>query len=225
MIETLDSGVSDELLARPRLTHHGRSNRFVFIGRLVSYKACDLAIRAIAKVPGAELDVIGDGYERDALKALCAELGVTDRVRFLGMIPSGTAVFDALSAYRGFLFPTLAEANGIVVQEAMMLGLPLVVLNWGGPALLLDAGTGILVEPGSEEEIVDAFAKATQRLMEDDALAERLSRNARARAEEDGYAWSTLIDKWLRVYDEIMDENGLPSFTAQTETAPKRIFG
>jgi glycosyltransferase involved in cell wall biosynthesis len=225
MIETLDSGVSDELLARPRIAHHGRSNRFVFIGRLVSYKGCDLAIRAVAKVPDAQLDVIGDGEERETLEALCAELGVSDRVHFVGLIPYGRAVFDALSAYRGFLFPTLAEANGIVVQEAMMLGLPLVVLNWGGPALLLDAETGILVEPGSEEEIVDAFAKATKRLMEDDALAERLSRKARARAEEDGYSWSMLIDKWLKVYDQIMDEHGLPSFTARAEIESKPKFG
>lgn len=219
MIETLDSGVSDELLARPRLTHKGRSNRFVFIGRLVPYKACDLVIRAIAKVPGAELDIIGDGPEREALQALCTELGVSDRVRFLGLIPSGKAVFDALANYRAFLFPTLAEANGIVVQEAMMMGLPLVVVNWGGPALLLDSETGILIEPTSEEDIVDGVAKAAERLMEDGALAEHFSRKARARAEEDGYAWAMLMDKWLKIYDEIMYEHGLPSITAQAKAA------
>lgn len=208
MIFTLDSGVSAALRDQPRLRHEGRNTRFVFLGRLVRYKACDLAIRALARVPGATLDVIGDGEERPALEALAQGLGVADRVNFLGYVPAGPALFDALQHYRAFVFPTLAEANGIVVQEAMMLGLPVIAVNWGGPAELLDASCGILVEPAEEEQIVRKVAEAMTRLMDDPATAERLSAAARKRAEQEGYDWPSLLHHWADIYDDIIVGRG-----------------
>ncbi len=155
IVATLDSGVAAELCALPRLTHAGTNWRFVFLGRLVRYKACDLVIRALKLVPQAELDIIGDGAERPALEALAKAEGVADRVHFLGYTADRAALFEKLKDYRAFVFPTLAEANGIVIQEAMMLGLPVVTVKWGGPVELLDEDSGILIEPGSEDAIVD----------------------------------------------------------------------
>ena len=109
-----------------------------------------------------------------------------------------------LAQARAFVFPSLAEANGIVVQEAMMTGLPVVALDWGGPAALLDADTGILIEPSSEEHVIETLAAAMVRLGSDADEAERLSKNARAAAEAAGFAWAELLASWIKIYRGIL---------------------
>ena len=216
MVKTLDSGIPGTIEARPRLTHQGLNHRFVFAGRLVRYKGCDLAIRAIAKsASGAMLDVIGDGEERQSLEQLVDALGVRDRVRFLGWVGAGEPMFEALRAYRAFVMPTLAEANGIGVQEAMMLGLPVLAVNWGGPAELLTAETGILIEPDSEAGVVDRLSTEIDRLADDPAAADALSAAARDDAVRRGFTWPHILRRWFAVYDAALVERGKsPRFEA-----------
>lgn len=208
MVFTLDSGVSDDLRAAPRLSHHGENWRFVFVGRLVRYKACDLVLQALAKVPNATLDVMGDGPERPALEALVHELGIADRVNFLGYQAPGPAMFERWKAYRAFVFPTLAEANGIVIQEAMMIGLPVIALDWGGPVDLLDSQTGILIAPTDANIVIAGLTDAMIRLGQDGALAERISIAAREKAERLGYDWHTLLEHWLGHYNDVLERAG-----------------
>ena len=106
--------------------------------------------------------------------------------------------------------PTLAEANGIAIQEAMMVGLPIVCVNWGGPQQLLDSDIAILIEPESEETIVTALASAMSRLATDPALAESLSLGARAVAERRGFDWPNVLQAWIALYDEWLEECGSP---------------
>ena len=200
MVHTFNSGVSIELGQMPRLTHAGESHRFVFAGRLIRYKACDLVIRALHNAPKAQLDVVGDGDERAALEALARSEGVAERVHFHGWVTPGEPMRAILAQARAFVLPSLAEANGIVVQEAMMTGLPVVALNWGGPAALLDANTGILIEPSSEEHVIGTLAATMVRLGSDADEAERLSRNAREAAEAAGFAWPSLLQNWIKIY-------------------------
>lgn len=208
MVFTLDSGVSDDLRAAPRVTHQGENWRFVFVGRLVRYKACDLAIRAIAKIPHATLDVMGDGPERAGLETLTRDLGIADRVSFLGFQAPGPTMYERWKSYRGFIFPTLAEANGIVIQEAMMIGLPVVAVDWGGPVELLDNETGILIPPTDAQTVVAGLADAMTKLGKDAEFAERLSFAARDKAERLGYDWQTLLENWLGHYNDALASAG-----------------
>lgn len=200
-VASIDSGILERLKELPRIEHAGINRRFVHNGRLVKHKGVDLAIRAVAQSRApVELDIIGRGPVEDELKALTQELGVTDRVHFLGWIEDHAQLPSLLRQYRGYVFPSLAEANGIVVQEAMLLGLPVICLNWGGPALLVTPECGILVEPRSEEEVVRALATAMDRLSTEWELADRMSRSGRERAVAEGYAWSDCIEVWVGVY-------------------------
>lgn len=221
MVMTLDSGVDDRLADRPRLVHSGVNQRFVFLGRLVRYKGCDLALRALAQAPDAHLDIIGDGAERPALAALADRLGVADRVNFLGWIPAGEPLFDQLARYRAFIFPTLAEANGIVVQEAMMLGLPVVAVNWGGPAQLLTGGNGILIDPTGEDQVVAALADAMKDLGENGEMADGIAASARRAAESSGFAWRDLLRNWLHLYDSLLvkSHDGFVAWVERTSAA------
>ena len=203
-VESLDSGILDRLHDLPRARHSGVNLRFVQNGRLVDHKGTDLVIRALARTANrVELTVIGRGPERGKCERLAAELNVADRVTFIEWVDDHSHVATMLQEFRAFVFPSLAEANGIVVQEAMMLGLPVVALDWGGPSLLVTPETGILIPATDEPTVVSGLADALDRLATDGDLAERFSIAARDRAVADGYLWKDLIERWIDVYRRV----------------------
>jgi glycosyltransferase involved in cell wall biosynthesis len=201
MVATLDCGIPDSLVDRTRITHDGVNRRFVHLGRLVAYKGCDLAIRAVAAAdPGTTLDIIGDGEERAALEALVCDLSIEDRVTFMGWLPAGEALYDRLADYRGLVLPSLAEANGIAFQEAMMLGLPIICVDWAGPKELLSSEHAIMVAPTGQDEVVAGVAAAMNELGSDGDRAEALAARAHRRAMDLGFRWRDLLGRWQDVY-------------------------
>jgi glycosyltransferase involved in cell wall biosynthesis len=203
-VDSIDSGVLDRLYDLPRITHAGSNLRFFHNGRLVAHKGTDLIIRSLSKTKNRiELDIIGRGPELARLKKLTSILSLQDRVKFIEWVPDHSRLAEILRQYRAFVFPSLAEANGIVVQEAMVQGLPVIACNWGGPALLVTPETGILIDPLSEEHVINELAVAMDRLAEDGELSEQMSVNARVRALSNGYLWSGVIRNWRSVYANI----------------------
>lgn len=201
MVDVADAGVSAAIADAPGIVHAGRNGDFVWIGRFVDYKGADLAIRALAQTPGdIRLTLYGDGPTRPAMQALAADLRLADRVEFAGWLAHEDFTAE-MSRFRGFVFPTLAEANGIVMQEAMMIGLPVVALRWGGPVGLADDGQAILIDPESDAAVIDALADAMTRLAGDADLAQGLADAARHRARAD-FTWDSVAASWAAVYPE-----------------------
>ena len=220
-VDSVDTGILDRLNETPRVTHSGRNLRFVHNGRLVAHKGTDLIIKSLKRTKDAiELDIIGRGPELDKLRALTQELSLQDRVRFIEWFADHGEVAAALRRYRAFVFPSLAEANGIVVQEAMTMGLPVIALNWGGPSLLVTADTGILIEPLSEEYIIDRLAEAMDLLAENGDLAEKMSAAGRQRAVESGFLWSSTIRDWATHYRRLQNSYPGTRAGAYTRTFP-----
>ena len=197
--DVLDSGISEALLGRPRIAHSGTNEHFVIAGRLVPFKGHDLILSALKLTKHRIcLDVFGRGETEPALRKRISELQLEDRV-MITSTASHQELLDRLTVYRGFVLPSLAEANGIVVQEAMMLGLPVVALNWGGPAALLGDNAGILIEPRSREFVVQELAIAMDQLAADGILAEELSTRSRKIAEQK-FVWKSVVDDWCRYF-------------------------
>jgi glycosyltransferase involved in cell wall biosynthesis len=150
----------------------------VFLGRLRKYKGAQHAIRAMAqvraKVPGARLDVVGDGPYRPELQRLTSSLGLTDHVRFLGALPHSKKV-EALNAAQVGVMPSPKEGWGLTVIEANACGVPVVASR--SPGLVesvRDGETGILVPHGDAA----AIAEAVVRLLTDRALRLRMTKAA-----------------------------------------------
>jgi len=200
MIDVVDSGVSDKLLTRPRVTHTGVNTGFMCSGRMVDHKGIDLAIRAVAQAdPTVTLSIYGDGDERPRLEALVDALDLRGRVTFHGWLPDHDDLIAQFPAYRGYILPSLAEANGIVMQEAMMAGLPVVAVRWGGPSMLADETSAIYIDPSDEAQVVRDIAAAMDRLSRDGALADGLSERARAHAET-AFTWDAVAQSWQAAY-------------------------
>jgi glycosyltransferase involved in cell wall biosynthesis len=172
---------------------------FVFVGRLVDWKAVDIAIRALAEVPGADLEVIGDGPMLETWKTLAREVGVAERVRFLG--PRTQPQYAArLRESVGLVLPSLHESGGAVVLEAMATAKPVIATRWGGPLDYLDSSCGILVAPHSYEALVTGFAQAMQKLIDHPDLAKAMGTAGRERAVRD-FDWERRIDAMVGIYD------------------------
>lgn len=200
MIDVIDSGITDTLAQRTRYMHEAENHAFVCLGRFVDYKGFDLAIKATALLDAPfRLDIYGDGHQRPRLETLARDLGVANRVKFKGWLPH-EELAERFSKYRGYVFPTLGEANGIVMQEMMTLGLPVITLRWGGPEMLADDESAIYIEPKGEKHVVTKLAAAMDMLANNPARAEAISRRARAIAEEQ-FTWPTVAASWAQGYD------------------------
>ena len=172
---------------------------FVFVGRLVDWKAVDIAIRALAQVPGADLEVVGDGPMLETWKTLAREVGVAERVRFLG--PQTQPQYAVrLRESVGLVLPSLHESGGAVVLEAMATAKPVIATRWGGPLDYLDSSCGILVAPQSYQALVTGFAQAMQKLIDQPDLAKAMGAAGRERAVRD-FDWQRRIDAMVGIYD------------------------
>jgi glycosyltransferase involved in cell wall biosynthesis len=179
------------------------ATRFVFIGRLVDWKALDIVIEALREVPGATLDVIGDGPMLPAWRDLAASLQLAARVRFLGW-RSQAECAEYLGGCCALVLPSIYECGGAVVLEAMAMSRPVIATAWGGPVDYLDATCGMLIEPSSRAAMVAGFAGAMRQLMESPDLRAALGSAGRERL-LNNFDWSRKIDRVMALYESCID--------------------
>lgn len=192
------------------------ARRFIFIGRLVDWKALDIALEAIAPLADVSLDVIGDGPMLAAWRARALALGLQDRVRFLGWRSQGECA-ELLHDAVGLVLPSLYECGGAVVLEAMACAKPVIATAWGGPVDYLDASCGFLVEPSSREALVAGFRHAMLSLLVSPELARRMGAAGRARVERD-FDWECKVDHMLAIYESALTSVAIPA-AARTEVS------
>ena len=133
---------------------------FLYLGRLVPNKGCDVLLRAMERLPGRTLLVLGEGPERSALESLAMSLGLGDRVDFGGWA-SPDRVGAMLRQSRALVVPSLwPEPFGLVALEAYRESCPVVASRVGGLADLVEDGqTGFLVPPDDPSSLAEAMGK------------------------------------------------------------------
>jgi glycosyltransferase involved in cell wall biosynthesis len=129
---------------------------FVTASTLAREKGVETAVRAVARLDNATLDVFGDGPQRDDLEHLADALDCNDRVTFHGRVPPED-VYRAIAGATATIFPSLwAEPFGRVTVESMQLGTPVVGSAVGGIAEVIDDGeNGLLFEPGDPDSLAE----------------------------------------------------------------------
>lgn len=143
----------------------------VFVGRLTEQKALPVLLDAMAQVPEARLELVGDGPERAALESRVASTGLGERVSFHGAQPRDV-VLAHLAGARAAVLSSAWENLPHAAVEALSVGTPVVSTAVGGvPEVVHDGENGLLVPPND----VEAFAGALRRMIGDDALRDRLA--------------------------------------------------
>jgi glycosyltransferase involved in cell wall biosynthesis len=139
------------------------------MGRFVPRKQFALLTAAVAKLPGVYLWLAGDGEERENVGKVAVDLGVTDRVRFLGWQKD---IRPFVAAADIFVMPSSHEPLGNVILEAWAQQKPVVSSRSEGPSWFMQDGeNGLLADIGD----TDGFAKAIERLINDRALAAKVA--------------------------------------------------
>lgn len=179
----------------------------LFLGCLRAYKGLPYLIRAIRRVPGnVPLLIAGEGAMREELEALVAELGIGERVHFLGRVSHEEAV-ALLHAAAVFVLPShqRSEAFGLCQIEAMTCGTPVIStdLPTGVPEVNADGESGFIVPPGDS----DAMARAIVDLIYDPAERRRLGAGARQRAKRLYHA-DHMAEQVAGVYREALAGKG-----------------
>ena len=169
-----------------------RGRRLLFFGLIRAYKGLDVLVRALPKVPDAELVVAGDPMEPvEPVQQLARDLGVDDRIEWrLGYLPDGE--IDALmqeTTIAVFPYRGKASASG-PLATALGHGRPVVATDVLGE-IVEEFGAGLVVP----QEDPDALAAAVNRLLDDPSEAFRGTERAR-----EALSWESIAEAHERLY-------------------------
>jgi len=180
----------------------------LFVGRLRYYKGVDVLLRAARDIH-ARIAIVGDGPFEPSLRTVHRQLGLRDRVEFLG----AQSEFELLALYRAASVCVLpsthrSEALGLAMIEAMASGRPVVSTELGtGTSWVNQHGsTGLVVPPGDAVSL----AAAINLLLDDPELAERFGAAARERARRE-FSHDVMAERVLRVYERVTGASLLPA--------------
>jgi glycosyltransferase involved in cell wall biosynthesis len=209
-ISIVNEGVEVPSLPTPEERRNARKhwgindNEFLFgcVSVFVPEKGQRHLIEALPVVrelhPEARLLLAGDGTCRVKLETQTKRLGQTEAVLFPGFVNNVTQVYAALDA---FVFPSEFEGLGTALQAAMATGLPCISTRRGALGEVVDnERTALVAEPNGKE-----FGAAMLRLMNDEALRQKLGNAGRHEVEE-RFSAGRMVQNTIRVYDDVLEK-------------------
>lgn len=178
----------------------GKRRNLLFVGRLMEQKGIEHLVQAVAVMKtGVELDVVGDGPDREALEKLAGELGIGVRVRWHGQLaqPDLAAMYQRAAAV---VVPSIDEGLGLVAVEALLCEAPVVAFDSGGLRdIIQHEKTGLLVPPGDRQ----ALASTLDDLLGRDGLGADLGRAGRLYALS-AFAPESAARRYADIYRQVL---------------------
>ena len=195
----------DEVAVRAELGLAPDDRVAILVGRFAARKGHNYAMRAVKlaseRVPGLRMIFAGDGEPESELRAEAGELGVSDRVLFVGFrrdIPRLLAASDVL------LLPSEDECLPLVILEAMSSRLPVIAADVGGISEAVDDGrTGVLVSPRDAEGLAEAMVE----LLGDRERARAMGLEGRRKVEAE-FSLEACAAAVFDVYEELLSQKG-----------------
>jgi glycosyltransferase involved in cell wall biosynthesis len=176
----------------------------VTVGSLIPRKRVETIVDAMSRLNDVEdlrLVIVGDGEERPRLEQRVAELNLSARVSFTGMIPAD-AVPDILADADLFVLASESEGRPNVVLEAMANGLPVIGTKIPGVVELVEDGVqGATFEIGDTEGLAQAV-----RTLHDPNHRSRCGRAARSKIAEQNLTWEACAEAYSRLFDTLLAE-------------------
>ncbi len=187
-------------LYRPHPERRPKEKRLLHLSNFRPVKRpldCIRTLAEVVKSTPATLWMVGDGPERGPAESLARQLGVANRVDFLG---KRDHVEELIPQSHVFLLPSEMEAFGLAALEAMACGVPPVATQTGGVGELITPGVDGFLEPIGD---IAAQAAKVVELLTDDNLYDQMSAAAR-RTAQTRFDTSLIIPQYERYYEEIL---------------------
>lgn len=197
-VVSLRNGVDLEKFApQPReavRSRLGLSGRVLLsVGYLIERKGHHLVIRALSRLPGWTLVIVGSGAMRDELRALAGGLGLENRVKFVGAVPQGELP-DYYSAADLLVLASSREGMPNVVLESLACATPVVATPvWGTPEIIADPVAGQLTRDRSADALADAVLEIGSRMPPRDAVRRYAER----------FNWDATVNGVLSLFERI----------------------
>ena len=187
--------------ARLKLHLNAESRYLISVGHLIERKGHHIAIDALTRLPDVRLIIVGDGPDREALRAQAVGLGVADRVHFTGAIAQAELRWW-YSAADALVLCSSREGWANVLLEAMACGTPVLATRiWGTPEVVTERAAGLLFA----ERTADALADAWRELSADMPSREATRRHA------ERFSWADTTKGQMDLFHAIKDADGMPS--------------
>ena len=180
--------------------------KILFIGRLIPRKGFQRVVQSLPRVRQLakhpfEVEVVGTGSHQLVLDELAEKLGVSDIIRYVGLVP-----YDQLEkSYQYadiFVLTSLSEGMPSVILEAMGCGLPIVASDVGGNnEIVFEGDNGFLIAEGEAEKIADRLAE----LINNKELRQRMGSRSRELALQ--FDWRNIMSRYDTLYREIVTSN------------------
>jgi len=168
------------------------------------------AVAPLTRAGKAVVDVIGDGPEMFSLRRRVAEAQIGEGVALHGWVDH-REIANRLASSQVFAFPSIREAGGAVVLEAMALGMTPVVIDNGGPRELVSEKTGYRVPLGTRASVVTAFRKILTMLAASPESVRAIGLRARDRVFR-LFTWDVKARQIVQVYRWVLGEGDKPDF-------------
>jgi glycosyltransferase involved in cell wall biosynthesis len=181
--------------------------KVLFVGRLLPFKGVSMLLEAISQVSRevpVTLAIIGDGPIEMELRGLAEKLRIGSIVTFLGKLPLDEVAEQMRSAHV-FCLPSIRESGGAVLLEAAASGLPLVAVNYGGPAEIVDEEVGHLVSADGPKELIAELVETFRDIARNPEKWRLRGEKARERAEKE-YGWEARMQRALEIYRRVLEE-------------------
>lgn len=197
---------------RFRKTHGIAPGRptILYTGRVAHEKNIDFLLEVVVKarktLPGILLVVTGEGPAERHLRELAARLGINGNVMFIGYLDRKRGLLDCYAAADIFVFSSRTETQGLVLLEAMAMGLPVVAHALMGTRDVLRDGMGALIAADRDP---DDFCAKVLHLLQD----RRARREQQQRAREYAATWSNdhCASRIVEYYKETIEQHEIPS--------------
>jgi D-inositol-3-phosphate glycosyltransferase len=191
---------------------YGSGRLLLFVGRLERLKGVEVAIRALGLLRDRRHDDVrllilgedsheGDESEKERLKAIASEVGVRDRVDFVGSVAHHELPYFYAAA-DVCVMPSYSESFGLVALEAQACGCPVVASGVSGlRSVVRDEVSGYLID----EHDPAAYAERIGRLLENSELAQQMGRRGRLLAQR--FSWTRTADRLEDLFEQVVQRN------------------
>ncbi|HEY7377354.1 MAG TPA: glycosyltransferase, partial [Steroidobacteraceae bacterium] len=176
------------------------------VGRLLHWKGLHLALRAFARLLGTDPDatftIVGKGPAYASLRTLARELEIAHAIRWVPWLER-ERVLELYAEHDVFLFPSLHDSSGNAVLEALSRGVPVICLDNGGPAAIVDESCGLTVPATSPEATINGLVEALRALSGDYERRRRMAIAARERVARE-FSWTAQADRMTGIYNDAL---------------------
>ncbi|MEM2446442.1 MAG: glycosyltransferase [Candidatus Bathyarchaeia archaeon] len=179
-----------------------RQNIILYVGSLIERKGINFLLSAMPSVfavlPNYRLLIVGEGPQYPFLKRMASSLNINDKVEFLGS-QSHDQVRSLIQQAKLLVLPSIEEAQGVVLLEALACGTPVVASKVGGIPEVITPEVGLLVPCANAA----ALSEAILDVLLDNERWLNMSYQARLRA-ENVYDWREITKKMISIYKEVL---------------------